>query len=423
VVSILKKWKIMSRPQWTEDARLNDLRSYEILDTPYESEFDDIVKLASQICGTPISIVNLIDADRQWFKAEVGFGVRETPLDNSICAHAILQDDFFVVPDTTKDLRFQTNPLVTGDPKLRFYAGALLESSNGLPLGTLCVLDYEPRELTQAQIFSLQALARQVMSQIELRRALKEKQKVESKVGLVFNAPEFTGFWSWDLEKDLIFSEDRFADMTGVNPEIASSGALISEYTKNIFPDDLLRITPSIERTIQEGVDYEEEYRLLQSDGSIRWVSARGRPHLNEDGKPVRFDGVAIDITERKELEEITAQALQNAESANMAKTDFLANMSHEIRTPMNAIIGLSNILSKSEHLRPKDREFVRILQTSADTLLSLVNDLLDIAKIEARSVELEKTPFNMAQIVQEVISMMGVRVREKKLKFTADEQ
>lgn len=163
-------------PAHAESRRLNALRSYGILDTPAEAVFDDITRIAAAICGTPISVVNLIDADRQWFKSEIGLGVRETPLETSICAHAILEHDFLEVPNTTTDPRFAGNPLVTGDPNLRFYAGALLKTADGLPLGTVCVLDTVPRELTQQQIDTLQALARQVMAQLELRRMLVEAQ-------------------------------------------------------------------------------------------------------------------------------------------------------------------------------------------------------------------------------------------------------
>ena len=154
----------------SEEVRLAALRSYDILDTPREADFDDVVKVASAICQAPISVINLIDHGRQWFKAEVGLGVRETPIDSSICAHAILQPGLFIVPDTTKDRRFADNPLVTGEPRLRFYAGALLETPEGLPLGTVCVLDYKPRELDENQKSFLRLMANQVMRLIELRR-------------------------------------------------------------------------------------------------------------------------------------------------------------------------------------------------------------------------------------------------------------
>jgi len=161
-------------PAHAEARRVSALRAYDILDTPVEAVFEDITRLAAAVCATPISVINLVDAERQWFKSEIGLGVRETPLDTSICAHAILEHDFLEVPDTTTDARFACNPLVTGEPGLRFYAGALLKTPDGLPLGTVCVLDTVPRSLTPVQVETLQALARQVMAQFELRRMVTE---------------------------------------------------------------------------------------------------------------------------------------------------------------------------------------------------------------------------------------------------------
>jgi two-component sensor histidine kinase len=168
--SNFKKAFVKAELHQSEDRRLAALRSYQILDTPREEEFDDVVKVVSAICDAPISVINLIDDGRQWFKAEVGLGVRETPIDSSLCAHAILQPGLFIVPDTTLDRRFTDNPLVTGDPHLRFYAGALLETSDGMPLGTVCVLDYKPRELDDTQKAFLRLMASQVMKALELRK-------------------------------------------------------------------------------------------------------------------------------------------------------------------------------------------------------------------------------------------------------------
>lgn len=160
-----------------ENLRVAALHDYQILDTPDEIDFDDITRLASLICQAPIAVVNLIDSDRQWFKSEIGLGVKQTPLDVSICAHAIQQEALFVVPDTRLDERFANNPLVNGDPFLRFYAGALLKTPDGLNLGTVCVLDHQPRELNATQAEALQALARQAMTQLELRRTLRQAQQ------------------------------------------------------------------------------------------------------------------------------------------------------------------------------------------------------------------------------------------------------
>jgi two-component sensor histidine kinase len=159
-------------------ARLAALRSYDVLDTPRESEFDELVDLAAKICGAPISVVNLIEEHRQWFKAEIGLGIRETPLDVSICRHLLLQPGITIISDLRNDPRMCLNPLVNADEGLRFYAGCLLESPDGHGLGTLCVLDREPRILTPDQQTALATLARQVMAQLELRRSLRQKNQL-----------------------------------------------------------------------------------------------------------------------------------------------------------------------------------------------------------------------------------------------------
>src|SRR6266481_3581635 len=154
-----------------EKHRLATLRGYEILDTEPEAAFDDLTSLASYICQTPIALISLIDAERQWFKSKVGVSVTETSRDIAFCALAIFQSDVFIVPDTSQDERFAENPLVVSEPKIRFYAGATL-MTDGQALGTLCVLDRVPRELSPDQLEALRALSRQVLAQFELRRNL-----------------------------------------------------------------------------------------------------------------------------------------------------------------------------------------------------------------------------------------------------------
>lgn len=154
-----------------EAARLAALRAQQVLDSLPEQMFDDIVRVASNVCGTPIALISLVDEDRQWFKAKVGLQASETPRDQAFCAHAILEPDQpLVVPDATQDPRFAQNPLVTGSPDIRMYAGAPIVSHSGHALGTVCVIDQTPRDLTSDQIDSLQALSRQVSHLLELRR-------------------------------------------------------------------------------------------------------------------------------------------------------------------------------------------------------------------------------------------------------------
>jgi len=157
--------------------RLEALDLYDILDSEPEASYDDIVLLATRICDAPIAFISLVTEHRQWFKARIGFDGSETPISQSVCAYALRQKDVCIIPDLALDDRTKTNTLVTQAPFIRFYAGALIETPDGIPLGTVCVIDTKPRpqSLSQAQIESLQALARQVMSLMELRRTLKLK--------------------------------------------------------------------------------------------------------------------------------------------------------------------------------------------------------------------------------------------------------
>src|SRR5216684_3525862 len=163
-----------------EKQRLKVLWQYSVLDTMPEEIFDDLTELAARICEAPVAMITLVDEDRQWFKAKVGVSINETSRDISFCAHAITQPGLFIVPDATRDERFAKNPLVTSDPKVRFYAGAPLVSPDGYALGTLCVIDKVPRDLRPEQQRALTILARHVMTQLELRRHSRELSAVRN---------------------------------------------------------------------------------------------------------------------------------------------------------------------------------------------------------------------------------------------------
>jgi len=165
-----------------ESSRIEALRSYRILDTLPESSYDDITKLASHICNTPISVISFVDSERQWFKSKTGVEISETPREIAFCAHAILKPDVFMVPDTLADERFADNPMVTGGPRIRFYAAAPLITAKGEAIGTLCAIDKVPRTLDRRQQDLLHSLSRQVMIQLELRRHILEQERQQRRL-------------------------------------------------------------------------------------------------------------------------------------------------------------------------------------------------------------------------------------------------
>lgn len=179
-----------------ETERLDALRSYQILDTNPEQVFDELTQLAAFICGTPMAAVSFIDKNRQWLKSQIGLTPGESPRQHAFCQHAMLVPGLYEINDAQRDPLFASNPLVTGEPHIRFYAGAPLLSAEGQPLGALCTIDTVPRALSEEQREALNILARQVMSHLELRRARvqldEERQKLEGVIRMANNAGEAT---------------------------------------------------------------------------------------------------------------------------------------------------------------------------------------------------------------------------------------
>ena len=317
--------------RWEEADRLAALRQYGVLDTTPEASFDDLATLAARICDAPMAAVSLVDAERQWFKAEIGLGVAETPRPASFCAHAMLSDQALVITDAQRDPRFADTPLVTGAPHIRFYAGFPLKTPTGAPLGALCVLDEKarPEGLTDLQALALKTLAQQVMTQLELRRALLERDRSEQAAKLAIEASSYVGAWDWDIANDRVVADDRFARMYGVDPAAASDGSPIALFTASIHPEDVDRVTDDIQRAMTGEGDFLSEYRLLIDD-KVRWVLARGQVYFDRGGEAVRLPGIAVDITERKQIETDlaeTARALSESETQFRVLADAMPQM------------------------------------------------------------------------------------------------
>ena len=311
--------------------RLRAAHAYAQLGVEPEAAFDEIAALAARLCAAPMAAVSLIDEDRQRLKAEVGLGVRETSLDVSFCRHALEETEGLTVPDAAADPRFADNPLVTGPPHIRFYAGVPMVSPEGLAIGALCVLDSTPRPegLTPLQDESLKVLARQVMAQLDLRRALREREQSERRLDQALDASEAVGAWDWDLLTDRVTSDPRFARMFGVEASVAAEGAPLALFTGRIHPDDVERVKADIQSALDRRGAYESEYRLTV-DGREAWVLARGQVLCDAGGEAVRFPGVVIDISRRKAVEQelaSTVQALKESEARFRVLADSMPQM------------------------------------------------------------------------------------------------
>ena len=287
-----------------EARRIEILRDYAILDTIPEKALDDLAALAAQICGTPIALISLVDEHRLWFKARVGLEMTETPREVSFCDHALHQRDLFTVPNATRDERFAGNPLVTGKPRIRFYAGVPLIGPEGAALGTLCVLDHVPRTLTQEQEQALRVLARQVMTRLELRRYARELAESESRFRLL--AENITDvFWiaSPDLKQMYYISPGyeriwgRSANDVYRNPH---------QWAECILPEERPQVLEVFAGLMTSEPTVSVEYRIARPDGTVRWVLDRGFQVRDSSGRLVRLTGIAADVTERKEMEKAT---------------------------------------------------------------------------------------------------------------------
>jgi PAS domain S-box-containing protein len=301
-------------PAWTETQRLEALESYGILDTPAEPAFDDIAKLAALTCDAPIALVSLVGKERQWFKSELGIGIQETPRSMSICATALQEKELLVIADLANDPRFSDNPLVTEPPHVRFYAGAVLRTPEGLPLGTVCVLDHKPRPhgLKEGQAFTLQVLARQVMTQMQLRRAVAERENAlneqqdalrtiresEERFRVIANSAPVP-IWVTSAAGPREFTNFAYQDFLGVSYD----EALTYDWRRAIHPEHLPRLLKEQVAGESSGRTFTLEAIYKRADGEWRWLRSISQPRLGPHGERNGFIGIAHDITASKQAE------------------------------------------------------------------------------------------------------------------------
>ena len=307
-----------------EKARLTELRRYQVLDTPSEQTYDDIVRLAAQICESPIALLSFVDDRRQWFKAKHGLDIRETSREHSLCAYAVHAASTLVVPNALNDERFKSSPFVTGEPGIQFYAGVPLVTPSGAALGTLCVIDKVGRTLRPTQVAMLEMLARQVMSHLNLQLKTTELENViierdqrtlvlaerEERLGLMLSASQ-AAIWDWDIpNKTLLYSSD-WMQLFGVGLDEMTDNVL--EWRERVHPDDVV----SMDAWVNEGLlhpnkPFHREYRMRHKRGHYMWVSMHAVALHDENGVPYRAVGTILDISQRKHAEnEVRESRLQ----------------------------------------------------------------------------------------------------------------
>ena len=397
-----------------EEERIRALFRYEILDTPDEASFDHLTKLAATIVGVPIALVSLVDTDRQWFKSKFGLDVDETGRDISFCGHAIFQDDPFVVPDATCDGRFADNPLVTGQPGIRFYAGAPLRTPDGHRLGTLCVIDTEPREgLTEFESNALVALASLVVDEMELHRAERVVATQQGDLNRYYEvmgaSTDFMGLASPDGK--LIGINPAGRRMVGLgDDEDVSTLTIGSLHPVRIH--DVLFIE-AIPTAMQKG-SWRGTSALLSSEGREVPVDQVILCHRDEAGKISFLSTISRDISDRSEVDRLR--------DVEVMKDEFISTVSHELRTPLTSIIASLGLLADGVigPLDPQVQEVVNIALINSERLVHLVDDILDYERMEISSFELKLTLVSAAGMVDSAIMAVDGTATERNIKIVA---
>ncbi|MBZ9731374.1 PAS domain-containing protein [Salegentibacter sp. JZCK2] len=344
----------------SEQTRLQELKEYDILDTPPEEIFEELADIASVVCDTPISIIGFIDKDRQWFKAKKGIEASEEERNKTFCQHTLHKPkEILVVEDALKDERFKKFPSVTKKSGIRFYAGAPLETPNGNVLGTLCVVDTKPRTLSKSQERALQNLAKKTMNYLNARKTIHEqKNEIASNARklrrLTDHLPGVIYQFRVDREgkMSIDFISKGVSDIYPYsNTEILKTEPL--KILKTVHPDDLETVKQSIQEAIQNRTDWEVEFRVTKDNQQIEYFLGRSQIEKQNDDSLVWY-GIIQNISAQKEYEK------------KMEQIAF--DISHVLRKPVTNLLGLTSI-AEEEVSKKKLVEYIGHIRTVSEEL------------------------------------------------------
>lgn len=324
------------------NSRLKDVYSYNLMDTSHEEGLDQITELASIICDTPISLITILDEKRQWFKSKKGLDINETKIEDSFCRHTLHKpDEVLVVNDALKDERFFDNKLVLGNPNIRFYAGVPLVTKNNNVLGTLCIIDRKPREISKDQKRALQILAKKAMERIESQKHIRNLTRTvdfntDRLVKLTENLP--IGIFEMIVSKsgDLRFSF-LSEGMKKLHPD-----SNLNDWLKDatigfslMHPEDVKELKEALEYSVKEEKNIYHEYRVKRDQG-YDWHAIHGYPVRTENGDTIIY-GSFTDITQHLEYEETLEQ--------------IAFDISHVLRRPVTTMLGLTDLIESEQKL------------------------------------------------------------------------
>ncbi|MBQ0732718.1 GAF domain-containing protein [Aquimarina celericrescens] len=348
--------------------RLKDLEEYLIMDTPPEKELDELAQIASAICDTPISLISLLDDTRQWFKAVKGLEVTHTPIEQAFCRFTLDHpEEVLVVEDSWLDDRFKENPLVIGDPNIRFYAGAPLVTPKGNVLGTLCIIDKKPRRISDNQKRALQLLAKKVMDFLDTRKLMIQQAKK-----IKFDATRLKKLT--DQVPAIIFQCEtttrKKISVSFVSEEInrMKLGFDLRETIENpellfnvIYQDDLQDVKNGIWDSFVKESTWQAEFRIMDADHKIIWMKGIAKPEVKRNGKTIWY-GILQDINIQKEYEQTIEQ--------------ISFDISHVLRKPVCTMLGLTRLIKNEEIDAKSLKKYSKYIELVSDELDSFTKKL-----------------------------------------------
>jgi diguanylate cyclase (GGDEF)-like protein len=345
-----------------ETSRLLELDELQLLDTLPEAVYDDIARLASVLCETPMATITLVDSDRQWFKAKHGMADSETPRSMSFCAHAILSPgSLFEVPDASVDPRFAAYPNVTGTPNIRFYAGIPIVTESGHALGTLCVIDQKPRSLTRDQRDMLAVLARQVRALFDLHRERLLAQRERYRLEMALDSAKL-GLWEHNVRNNAAEHLGNYETLLGIEP--GTFAGTFEAFLERVFPDDRNMVMAKLQRAIELNDNAPLEFRVLRGTDEVAWLRSTSRQIRDDFGNVTHMIGLIADCTEQR-IEQERLAVYQN-ELFEMAAR-------YEQLSMADALTGLGNRRGMEEQLAlrtahaARHRETVAVLAIDVD--------------------------------------------------------